>query len=50
MSDAGSAGKHFLAGERTLGEAARVALLEHAWPGNVRELKNIIQRANIRLE
>src|SRR4249919_3537202 len=37
----------FLAGEKTLGEAARAALLRHAWPGSVRELKNIIQRAKL---
>jgi DNA-binding NtrC family response regulator len=37
--------EYFLAGEKRLGEAARVALKRHYWPGNVRELKNIIQRA-----
>jgi len=39
--------EHFLAGEKSLGEAARAALLRHAWPGNVRELKNTIQRARL---
>ena len=30
---------------RTLGDAARRALLAHDWPGNVRELRNAIERA-----
>lgn len=37
--------EHFLAGQATLSEDAREALLGHAWPGNVRELKNAIARA-----
>ena len=37
--------EHFLQGQRTLGDAARAALLRYSWPGNVREMKNAIQRA-----
>jgi len=32
---------------RTLGAAAREALVDHDWPGNVRELQNRIQRASL---
>ena len=35
------------AGDITLSDAARAAMLAHAWPGNVRELKNSIQRASL---
>jgi len=35
----------FLAAGKTLGDAARQALLAHDWPGNVRELQNRILRA-----
>ncbi|HVR38593.1 MAG TPA: sigma-54 dependent transcriptional regulator, partial [Thermoanaerobaculia bacterium] len=35
----------FLASSKSLGDAARNALLAHDWPGNVRELHNRIQRA-----
>jgi DNA-binding NtrC family response regulator len=35
----------FLGSSKTLGDAARAALLAHDWPGNVRELQNRIQRA-----
>ncbi len=40
---------HFLAsaGDVSLSDAARAAMLAHAWPGNVRELKNAIQRASL---
>ena len=40
---------HFLtsAGDVSLSDAARAAMLAHAWPGNVRELKNSIQRASL---
>jgi len=37
--------EHFLAGQATLNEAAREAMLAYRWPGNVRELKNVIARA-----
>ena len=37
--------EHFLAGGKSLSEAACEALRRHAWPGNVRELKNTMQRA-----
>jgi DNA-binding NtrC family response regulator len=39
--------EHFLGAGKSLGEAARSALLRHAWPGNVRELKNTMQRATL---
>ena len=39
--------EHFLPPGRSLGEAARAALLQHGWPGNVRELKNVMQRAGL---
>ena len=39
--------EHFLGAGKSLGEAARSALLRHAWPGNVRELKNTMQRASL---
>ena len=39
--------EHFLAGQKQLADAARVALLRHDWPGNVRELKNTISRARL---
>lgn len=32
---------------RTLGSAAKDALLDHEWPGNVRELQNRVQRASL---
>ena len=37
--------EHFLSEGKSLGEAARAALLRHSWPGNVRELRNTMQRA-----
>jgi DNA-binding NtrC family response regulator len=37
----------FLKPPKTLGDAARAALLAHDWPGNVRELQNRIQRATV---
>lgn len=39
--------EHFLPPGKSLGEAARAALLQHGWPGNVRELKNVMQRAGL---
>ncbi|MEP6939359.1 MAG: sigma-54 dependent transcriptional regulator [Rudaea sp.] len=41
--------EHFVAaaGDATLSDGARVAMLAHGWPGNVRELKNSIQRASL---
>jgi DNA-binding NtrC family response regulator len=41
--------EHFVAsaGDASLSDAARAAMLAHAWPGNVRELKNAIQRASL---
>jgi len=39
--------EHFLPPGKSLGEAARAALLQHSWPGNVRELKNVMQRAGL---
>ena len=32
---------------RSIGEAARAALVAHTWPGNIRELRNVIERAVI---
>lgn len=32
---------------KTLSDAARTALLEHAWPGNLRELRHEMQRATV---
>jgi two-component system NtrC family response regulator len=32
---------------KSLSEAARRKLEEHAWPGNVRELRNVIERATV---
>lgn len=32
---------------RTLSEAAREALQQHAWPGNLRELRHEMQRATV---
>jgi DNA-binding NtrC family response regulator len=37
----------FLTSPKSLGEAARQALLAHDWPGNVRELHNRITRATV---
>jgi DNA-binding NtrC family response regulator len=37
----------FLKPPKSLGDAARAALLAHDWPGNVRELQNRIQRATV---
>jgi DNA-binding NtrC family response regulator len=37
----------FLEPPKTLGDAARNALLAHDWPGNVRELQNRITRATV---
>jgi DNA-binding NtrC family response regulator len=39
--------EHFLGAGKTIGEAARSALIRHPWPGNVRELKNTMQRASL---
>lgn len=37
--------RHFLAGQKSLSQAAEQALQSYSWPGNVRELQNLCQRA-----